>query len=170
VKALVEPNGHVAQVCEEAFPVHPLLRWVDVPPDVPVTAGWTCDGKSFRPPCLRPGAGGRGGSGYGGNINIGGDGGGGVCGGDGGDAYGPGLSIGGPAGTGREEGGRGGYAAGGLHATGGSGGAGGKIGGRGGDAYAGVRFSGEPKPRWYLWLTAAAAMATIGVTLLAIMR
>jgi hypothetical protein len=68
IKALIEPDGHVAQVSAESFPVHPDLRWIDVPDGTTVHGGWTFDGKKFHPP--HPGIPARGGRGYGGDINI----------------------------------------------------------------------------------------------------
>ncbi len=99
MKALILRN-QVVQVTDTAFPVHPELHWIDIPPGVPVAAGWIYTGSSFvEPPPMAPGTGGAGGSGIGGDINIGGDGGSGMIGGRGGDGIGPGLNIGGRGGV-----------------------------------------------------------------------
>jgi hypothetical protein len=68
MRALVEPDGHVAEVSDHGFPVHEALRWIEVPPDKGVTAGWTYDGTDFYPPVRSAPA--RDGRGYGGDVNL----------------------------------------------------------------------------------------------------
>lgn len=111
MRALIEPNGRVADVHETGFPVHPALRWVDVPAGVPVERGWRHDNGAFHPAPPQAGTGGDGGSAYGGDLNIGGEGGsGGWRGGRGGNASEGRVNIGGQGGASPKFGGAGGSA------------------------------------------------------------
>jgi len=99
VKALILRNK-VVQVAAAEFPVHPELSWVDVPANIPVQPGWIYTGSNFvEPPPIALGTGGAGGSGIGGDVNIGGRGGDGFIGGAGGDGIGDGVNIGGRGGN-----------------------------------------------------------------------
>lgn len=99
MKALILQNK-VVQIEANEFPVHPALQWVEIPEDSAIEVRWIYTGSSFiPPPPLAPGTGGAGGSGVGGDMNIGGRGGDGVIGGPGGDGIGNGLNIGGVGGN-----------------------------------------------------------------------
>ena len=50
MKALIEPNGRVAQFHETGFPVHESLQWVDVPDGV--THEWRYENGQFIAPAL----------------------------------------------------------------------------------------------------------------------
>ncbi|MBS7810259.1 hypothetical protein [Roseococcus pinisoli] len=142
--ALVEPSGNVADVAKSPFEVHPSLVWVRVPEGMPVQAGWSYDGSTFRTP--EPDNGGRGGSVYGGNI----------------------LSQGGRGGSGGERGGRGGDAFGAGILLGGDGGAGGISGGRGGDTGPVPRaLQSKAEHRWAEWKTPAAILGVLGLLIAA---
>jgi hypothetical protein len=143
MKALVEPDGHVADVRETEFPVHPSLQWITIPDGQDVQPGWQFRDGEFHFVRREHGSGGRGGSAYGGDINIGGGGGDGLSGGRGGNAQGLGLNVGGSGGYGHENGGDGGNAVGGSA----------NIGGHGGSsAQPEMEIANSPKPTLHQYL------------------
>ncbi len=51
-KALVEPDGRIAQIATDIFPVAPPLEWVDVPDDTTTRHTW--DGTNVLAPVIEP--------------------------------------------------------------------------------------------------------------------